>query len=241
MTKLFSKIKESINAILTKSFGIKIVRTHYSNYISADETIKAAEKAGLSICDYLEHLWHQEGATQLVIDEMIRLGSMDHAKSMVEIGAGSGRYMEKVIECANPQTYYSYEIAPDWSEYLASTYPISSCAADGRTLSSTSIASVDLIHAHGVFVYLPLFITLSYFQEINRVAAPGAWVIFDLYTEHCLNDEYLEKWLASGSEYPVIYPRQWIIDWFEHHNFTMVHSFYNAHGQGISEYLCFHR
>ena len=42
----------------------------HQGYISCYETVTAAFKRGLSVCDYLEDLWDQRGATQKVINAM---------------------------------------------------------------------------------------------------------------------------------------------------------------------------
>ena len=86
-----------INSIL-KIFKIKLVGSNqHSNglsYISAKQTIKAANINGLSVCDYVEKEWNQVGETQKVIDRMNEYGAFNFEKpSVCEIGAGTGRYM----------------------------------------------------------------------------------------------------------------------------------------------------
>jgi hypothetical protein len=44
---------------------------------------------------------------------------------------------------------------------------------DGRTLSQTPDGSIDLVHAHKVFVYTQFCITAGYLEEMARVVRPG--------------------------------------------------------------------
>lgn len=79
----------------------------------------------MSVCDYVEKMWDQIGETQKVIDNMERLGVFQNVNPTIcEIGAGTGRYMEKVIGICNPEKYESYEIAIAWAEWLQKEYPI---------------------------------------------------------------------------------------------------------------------
>ena len=67
-------------------------------YIAAKETIAAARREGLSICDFVEKMWQIEGDTAKVIDEMDQHGAfLVKNPRVVEIGAGTGRYLEKVL------------------------------------------------------------------------------------------------------------------------------------------------
>lgn len=44
-------------------------------YISTKATLASAEQAGLSVCDYVENLWSQQGCTQKVVDRMTSFGA----------------------------------------------------------------------------------------------------------------------------------------------------------------------
>jgi len=52
---------------------------------------------------------------------------------------------------------------------------------------------MDLIHAHGVFVYLPFFDSLRYFKKIDRVTAKNSYIVFD-----CITEDYLGKKSING-------------------------------------------
>ena len=144
--------------------------TETGGYISASETEAAARQAGLPVGDYVERLWGVEGGSKRVIDRIAATGILDHpGVSILEIGAGTGRYMEKVIARVESLTSYeSYETNQGWAKYLAKTYPsITTRCADGLSLSETRDHSVDFVHAHGVFVYTPFLTTMRYLQAVS--------------------------------------------------------------------------
>jgi SAM-dependent methyltransferase len=211
-------------------------------YISAKETVSSAERAGLSVCDYVEKLWEKQGDTQAVIEQMALCGAFVSADpNVVEIGAGTGRYLEKVLQRCKPAKYESYETARDWAEWLQSKYPIVSHEADGVTLRQTSSMSADLVHAHGVFVYLPFLVSYRYWKEIWRITRENGIVVFDIISEDCLDEEAAEKWLNSNHNYPCFLSKQYVRSVFGNHGFSLVNNFKNRYGEGYSEYLVFTR
>jgi len=232
-----------INSIL-KLFNKKIITNSQStnnlSYISTKDTVKAAEAEGLSICDYVEKIWDQVGETQKVIDNMKEFGAFEFENPTVcEIGAGTGRYLEKVIENCQPTRYESYETASDWAEWLQKEYSIISQPTDGISLKSTYDNSMDLIHSHGVFVYLKFLDNIRYFNEMIRTINSKGLIIFDCYTEDCMDDKNLEKWLSSKHNFPTVMPNDFIIDYYKKRNFQLLGNFFNAHGQGKSKYFVF--
>ena len=92
---------------------------------------------------------------------------------------------EKTIAHCRLNRYESYEPDREWSDWLEREYDIISQPTDEYSLRHTSAGSVDVVHAHGVFVYLPFLTTYRYFREIARVIAPGAYVVFDIIIEDC--------------------------------------------------------
>lgn len=209
-------------------------------YISAKETVSAAKRERLSVCDYVEKLWGQQGDTQYVIEQMAALEVFAATNpNIVEIGSGTGRYLEKVLLQCEPAKYESYETARDWSMWLQSEYPIISHEADGASLRQTPSESVDLVHAHGVFVYLPFLVSYRYWIEIWRVVKNGGHVVFDIYSEDCLDEATLAKWLASTHTYPCFLSRHYVASLFEKKGFVLTDAFTSRHGSGRSEYLVF--
>jgi hypothetical protein len=166
--RIKSLAAKTINGILA-NYGFSITLLALG-YISARKTVSAAKREGLSVCDYIEKLWNQQGDTQRVIDTLASYGIFNlENPNILEIGTGTGRYLEKVITKCKPAKYESYEPNRGWAEWLQSTYPIVAQKSDGISLRQTATNSVDFLHAHGVFVYLPFLIVYRYFKEIFRV------------------------------------------------------------------------
>ena len=206
------------------------------SYISASETIAAAQEAGLSVCDYVERLWGSQGNTAMIVQKLFALGAISPAtKTIVEIGPGTGRYIDHILKRHQPEHYQIYETAQDWNKWLASIYPIESCVADGQSLKQTDNASIDLVHAHGVFVYLPFLVSCSYFREIFRVMKREGFVAFNVISEQCMTRDIVDKWLASVHRYPCMLPKQFITAMFKGAEFSLIETFTSPYGAGISE------
>ncbi len=215
-----------------------------SGYIGAAETIRAARERGLTVSDYVEALWNQKGLTDRIIEEMGKAGCLTPTNRVCEIGPGTGRYLERIINRIPSIAQYDiYEIAGDWAVWLEQTYAplVARQPADGRTLRSTADVSCGIVHAHGVFVYLPILRAFEYFAEMARVTAPGGYIVFDFYASEYFSLEILRQWLSSADRYPVVLPRQTVIAYFESAGFRFLHSFDNKHGHGYSHYLVFRK
>jgi hypothetical protein len=242
-----TKFKQYIKNIF-KAFGVEIHKSGYSNsspyslgYISAKETIDAASKSGLSVGDYLETIWNHKGNRQVIIDELNKFGIFNkNIKNICEIGTGAGLYADKTAELFKPVRYESYEPDKDWAGWLAKKYNIISHDADGKSLSCTQTSSIDLVLAHGVYVYLPFLLTYRYFQEIVRVASDQCYVVFDIFSEDCLNTETVESWLESEQMFPCFLSKDYVIDFFTKHGFLLIGEFFNhKYNVGKSKYLIF--
>lgn len=198
------------------------------------------KKAGLSVCDYFERLWDKDGDTQRVIDKMVSLGVLNSAtRHICEIGTGSGRYLEKVLQICNPKVYESYETAADWKEYLTKTYKkVIPRDADGMKLSHTESSVVDLVYAHGVFVYLPFLVSYSYFTEIARVTR-GGYVCFDMMSEDCIDEKSVKAWFDARHFYPHLLSKSWVRGFLGDKGFTEGDNFFNGYGPGVSNYMVF--
>ena len=175
-----------------RAMRCKIVASS-GGYISAAATLKAATAEGLSVGDYVETVWLQPGRSQQIIDRIAKTGVFSTCRlTALEIGAGTGRYMEKVFSlCKSIHCYESYETDPGWEKYLSNSYPITTRSTDGRSLSDTLDHSVDFVCAHGVFVYTSFLTTMSYLREIVRVCSPGAVLAADFITEDCMRSSDL--------------------------------------------------
>lgn len=245
------KLKELAKTLLRRTlrtFGYDIVRIagskagSRSTYISAKDTVASAETQGLSVCDFVENLWGKQGDTQKVIDQIVALGALSSKpECILEIGTGTGRYLEKLTARHSPHRYESYEIDPEWAKWLASTYSVISQPTDGQSLSSTADHSVDFLHAHGVFVYLPFLVSYRYWQEIWRVTKPGAQVAFDIISEACLDAQSVESWLDSEHNYPCFLSEDYVMRTFLSQGFSFRGKFFNRYGEGRSLYLLFEK
>jgi hypothetical protein len=114
-------------------------------------------------------------------------------------------------------------------------------AHDGRSLSSTPTASIDLVQAHKVFVYTPFLTSCRYFAEMARVVRGGGHVVFDVITECCMDDETLAAWLASDLNFPCLMPKQYAIRVMESKGLGFVGSFFIPLVRGKTECMVFER
>jgi hypothetical protein len=210
-------------------------------FIPAQKTLAAAKQSGLSVGDYIDKTFAEPGVTAATVKAMLDLSGLQGQVSRVcEIGPGSGRYMEKVIEFLHPDAYEVYETADDWLPHLR-TFPaalVQPC--DGRTLSSTATASVDLVHAQKVFVYLDFWTTANYFEEMARVVRPGGTVAFDVVTEDCLDEASVKYSMEHGSIFRLT-PRTWAIDFLTSRGLSYVGHYFPVLPPGTSELMVFRR
>jgi len=240
--------RKSVNSILN-IFDLELVRTHRwddpRTYIPFKETISEAEKAGLSVGEYIDARYQSPGATQETIDQMAKLGVFNTRIDRVcEIGPGSGRYLEKTFEVCQPAAYEIYETADDWAKYLLDHFTITCQPTDGISLASTFSSSIDLVQAHRVFPYTPFFTAAGYFLEMMRVVKDDGKIVFDITTEDCMDLLNLAKWFAAGfqsSPYPSFMSKRYVLDIFGKHGFSPVGNFFIVNKPGVTEYFVFTR
>jgi hypothetical protein len=232
-----SGIKSGFRAL---GYEIKpLIRKPGGYYIDAKETIKAAQERGISIREYVESLWKQPGRTVQIIETMREVGCLVPCDRVCEIGPGTGRYLELVLGEIAPKQYDVYEISEDWAGWLEDTFKpiVVRQPTDGRTLSNTPSRSCGLIHAHGVFVYLSLLHGFEYFSEMIRVCKKNGHVVFDFYSEEEFDINVIREWLTTPERYPVILPRQAILQYFFDAGFTLMSEFNRPHACCQSRYL----
>jgi SAM-dependent methyltransferase len=219
-------------------------------YIDPKATIKAADSEGLSVCDYIEGRekdTRKRGRRNRIIQNLQTRGVFASAKSIVEIGPGTGMYMTKVFECSTPARYEAYETHPRWATYLKKTFSglhrphLEVHTADGRTLKDTASESCDLVHAHAVFVYLPIFVLMGYIKEAARVLADGGYLVFDYLPDSNFDSAAIEAWLDGPWRFPVVIPKQLLMEFCATCGFTIIESFAEVYGSSSSEYVIFRR
>ena len=175
-------------------------------FLEVGRTVAAAKKRGLSICEYLENNEsdsRKRGRRDRIIAELQTTGVFQQIRHVCEIGAGTGRYLEKIMELARPTIYEVYETNREWAKFLQAEYngrygcALTCHSADGSSLGSTASGSCDLVHTHAVFVYLPLLQSLSYLKECVRVCRPGGYIIFDFFPAETFSLPIVNAWLDS--------------------------------------------
>jgi hypothetical protein len=248
-----SAAKTAVNLALAP-LGVKIVRksdnvhdwTKIETFIPFETTLEAARQAGLSVGDYIDDVMnHIPGATQATIDQMSRLGVFSgRIETIVEIGPGSGRYLQKTLAACTPARYEIYETAGLWADYVAKKYNVILQPTNGRSLAATPDQSVDLVQAHKVFSATPFLTTARYWLEMCRVLRAGGFAVFDIVTEACMGPTAVKGWVSSqgvDSTYPAMVARATAIDFFESQGLSLVGSFFVPMGSGKTETYVFRR
>lgn len=244
----------SAGVILNKCInplGIKIVRSGHNwqdtkNFIPCAETVENARRKGCSVGDYIDEVMNNiPGTTEATIKGMASLDVFEKPiDTVLEIGPGSGRYLEKTLAHCTPERYEIYETSAPWAAYLQQNYDVVLLPTDGRYLSSTPDRSVDLVQAHKVFSSIPSLPTFGYWKEMSRVCRDGGFVVFDILTETCLEPATLNKWINSGTDngaYPAAIPREAAISFFKSENFDVKGSFCVQIGPGHTEVFVFQK
>lgn len=243
--------KGAVNLMLSP-LGIEVVRKHKHdwsdtrNFIPFKETIDAAQQRGMSVGDYIDTVVNNiPGTTQATIDRFHALGVFEQTiNTALEIGPGSGRYLEKIIAACRPSRYEIYETSAPWAAYLVQEYCVVWQPTDGGSLAATRDASCDLVQAYKVFSSIPFLPSIRYWAEMLRVTKPGGCIVFDIMTENCLDADAMKRWIGSGIDngaYPASVPRSIATSYFENGNCTLLGSFLVPIGEGHTETLVFRK
>lgn len=210
-------------------------------YIGAKQTITAAAAENLSVGDYLEKIWDESGNRYRIANDLLTITGK-RISQVCEIGTGAGLLAELIMEYCSPSSYESYEPDQDWADWLSQGLGLLSHPADGVSLNQTASSSIDLALAHGVFVYLPFLSTIGYIEEMVRITIDGGYIAFDIFSENCLDDETIQRWLASDDRYACFLSRGYITEFLKRRSVILVGSFFNRkYGVGRSEYLVFQK
>jgi phospholipid N-methyltransferase len=240
-TKLAKPINDLLRPLHVQLVSGGSADSAIKDFIPARKTIAAAKNAGLPIGDYIDRTYVQPGATPQTVKAMLELADLPSTGGTVcEIGPGSGRFAEKIIETMSPGRYEIYETARDWLPRLAQLPNAVIQKCDGHTLSGTADSSVDLVHSQKVFAYLEFYTTAGYLEEMTRVVRPGGVVAFDIVTENCLDDETVREWVRIASFFKPV-PRVWVIDFMQRRGLALRGSYFPPLPPGTSELLVFGR
>ncbi|MCG2721188.1 MAG: glycosyltransferase, partial [Thermodesulfovibrionales bacterium] len=142
----------------------------------------------------------------------------------------------KVKTKGNVQEYAIYETAEDWAIWLAETYNARKRDTDGHSLHYEADGSCDLVHAHGVFVYLSFLHCFEYFNEMLRICKPGGYIVFDFFDSKTFTTDMIQTWLLKHELYPVVLPSETVKTFFDKAGAKLVTEFQNKYGQGFSTY-----
>lgn len=195
-------------------------------YRSDREVIRLARQQGISVGDFIEAEWGHPGRARRTMARMRSAGAVPQTGGTVcEIGPGSGRYVEALLEIASPARYEICEIEKHRARWLARTYPVVIVPTSGEALPRTPKASVDLLHAHGVFASLKVISCFAYFEEFARITAPGGHVVFDVIDEACLSDPEVDGWLATPLRYVNVLSKPQLVQYFGACGFSLVDEF----------------
>lgn len=239
--------RDGVNSMLG-AFNLKLVRrkayyADYRDYIPLQEMVDGAQQAGMSVGDYIDTRHNVPGATQATIDQMAALGAFNIKIDRVcEIGPGSGRYLEKIVQAHKPSYYEIYETADEWADWLIEKYGVTRQPADGTSLAATPSDSIDLVHNHKVLPGQPSVVILRYFLEMMRVVRKGGKIAFDIVTEDCMRDDIVDAWLSTGAgyqHYPCLVPKQFTINFFCSRGFSFDGDFLIPMKPGMTNYLLF--
>lgn len=233
---MIPKIKRIVHGISVRIFPSYmgyIIRPKGEGYFDAKTIVKEAVQKGLSVPEYLETT--NRGGVGKRRDEIISclqdLNVLPIVNRIVEIGAGTGMYLEKFLEICKPAIYEVYETNPGWVNYLQHTFSTKTKLkvhnAKGDSLHETANDSADIISAHGVFVYIPVIITFQYLQEAVRVCKQNGYIIFDCFTDRIFTvSEILEfRKKNPGYDFPVIIKEQMIEEFCTMFNLEKFYTF----------------
>ncbi|MFF8381865.1 methyltransferase domain-containing protein [Streptomyces sp. NPDC015661] len=219
-----SAVKAGVKRLLART-GFDIVRSTNNrggvdDFIPFEATMRAARAAGMSVGDYIDDVMNgTPGATRSTIDRLreLKVFAAD-PKTVLEIGPGSGRYLEKTLQECSPGRYEIYETAKPWADHLVDTFGVVALPTAGSSLGPTPDGSVDLVQAHKVFNTVTFLGAARYFFEMARVTRPGGRIVFDVMTETCLDPAAMRVWATQGGpghdSYPAAMPRRTCVDLF---------------------------
>lgn len=212
---------------------------------SAKETIRLAKSSGRSLNDFLESLAMDNrnlGQRDRVMERISNYCSTN--MSVIEIGSGSMRYSDSLVSHTSVLSYEIYETQKDWRDFAKSNpcfqqIPLAVHIPNGRNLSQSKPSSADLIHAHGVFVYLTFLETIDYLADAARVLKTNGFLIFDVFDIESLEQQSISDWLLTPHRWPTFLSISKLIDHLSGLDLVLVDRFQEFYGASEVTYLVF--
>ncbi|HMG16669.1 MAG TPA: class I SAM-dependent methyltransferase [Saprospiraceae bacterium] len=228
---------------LVNHFGYEVqVIPKGLSYFDPKIEVSAAKEKNMSLCEYLETF--NKGGVGKRRDFIIsKINYFLPAKfeKILEIGAGTGMYLEKILEIYKPIQYEVYETNIGWTKYLKEEYGsrtnLICYNADGKTLKDTESNSVDIVFCHAVFVYISIVTIYSYFEDMVRVCKPGGYIIFDCFTSKNFEIDILKNWLKAGVFFPVVIADYTLEEWILKAKLVLHHKFNANYHESYTTYF----
>jgi len=245
-SEIYNKRKHILVYLLNKSsnyFGYSFQQKG-QGYFDAAVVVKNARKNKLTVCEYLESLGgadEGESGRRDFIIEALKPNLPHTIDRVLEIGTGTGMFMERIISIYHPKSYESYETNLGWVKYLKEEYGslvnLINRNSTGFDLDSTPSDSIDVVFSHGVFVYLPLIKSIGYLDEMIRVCRPGGRIVFDGFLSNKLGLKSLYTFKNAQKYFPVIMPFDILDEYVRVNNMTLIHSFDVNYHESLSTYF----
>lgn len=242
------KLKQFAYNIAVRLFPSRmgyIIKPKGEGYFNAKTIVAQARDQGMGVVEYLEkeNIGGVGKRRDLIVDQLRLFGVLDGSQTILEIGVGTGMYLQQFIKFARPAKAEVYETDPGWSKYLNEEYAskvsdLKVHNADGFSLRYTADSSVDLVSAHGVFVYLPIVVTFQYLQEAVRVCKTNGTIVFDFFSNRIFTpDEIIRfKTVNPYYDFPVVIDESAIQNFCEAHRLRLVAHFDVPYHQTHSTY-----
>lgn len=233
MNKFILAIGRRVNRLLYP-FGYKMTTV---GYLNARDLVRLAGGRGEKLTAYKEREYAELDPRCKGRLDRITGRIESHVQGMaglryLEVGTGTGRYMEKFLKNPSCNAYEVYEVDWQWRDYLSKTYSadrrviIKEC--DGRTLSPTSSASCDVVTANGVLVYQKHCINLSYMDEMYRVCKKGGIIAFDVLLSSKISLDDLREFTRREMLFPVLSPDDMLEVWIKEKGLQLEDKFDDA-------------
>ena len=165
----------------------------------------------------------------------------DRPISVAEIGTGTGMYLERLCRRLDCTAYHVFEADVGWRRHARLTLSqegtviVRDC--DGLTLKELPDASMDLVHARAVFVYIPTLVILSYLREAARVLKPQGYLVFDCFLDTKFNTAAVDAWLASEHRFPNVISLPFLSEHLQHCGLGITDGFDEVLGPAACNYL----